>query len=181
MAQPQHASKLSPDQGSRHSRARFCLLKGCERKFTPSRWSTRYCSAACVEAARRWSMRCANRRYRSTAQGKACRREQARQYRERRRSKAQETPQAPGDCRREGYHPPESDESFSARVRAVTKHSRCRCVLPCNVSVACLAVRRYAVSWCVRRGGGAGLRAVSGSGARVISSGGVVRSWVPHL
>lgn len=65
-------------------RARRCLLKGCERWFVPSRPQCRYCSDACVLAARRWRRVKASRRYRASANGRARRRELHRAYRQRR-------------------------------------------------------------------------------------------------
>lgn len=80
-------------------RERRCLLKGCEQSFCPSHPLARYCSAACQEAARRWSRTCANRRYRATERGKQQRREQAQRYRERVRQRREPVPS--GDP--EGY------------------------------------------------------------------------------
>ena len=48
---------------------RLCLLKGCERQFQPRHPLSRYCSAACRAAARRWHHQQANRRYRASEQG----------------------------------------------------------------------------------------------------------------
>ncbi len=66
-----------------HPRRRMCLLKGCERKFHPVHPLSRYCSDSCRQAARRWSRRLANQRYRGSQPGKARRRAQCRRYRER--------------------------------------------------------------------------------------------------
>ena len=66
---------------SRHPRLRICLLKGCERPFHPPHPLSRYCSADCEAAARRWQRRRANRHYRASPHGKERRREQARRYR----------------------------------------------------------------------------------------------------
>jgi len=83
---------------------RICLLKGCEQSFRPSHPLSRYCGSGCREAARRWSRRTANRRYRASEQGKSCRREQSSRYRERarERARAESEPDASG----EGYHHP---------------------------------------------------------------------------
>ena len=40
-----------------HCRARICLLKGCEKWFSPLHPLSRYCSEACGRAARLWSRR----------------------------------------------------------------------------------------------------------------------------
>ena len=66
-----------------HGRCRRCLLKGCERFFRPARPQSRYCSAACCHAARRWRRRQASRRWRTSEPGKARRREQCRRARRR--------------------------------------------------------------------------------------------------
>lgn len=69
-------------------RARRCLLKDCERSFTPARAQSRYCSVGCVAAARRWRQVKASRRYRSSDSGRERRREQNRRYRQRLRERA---------------------------------------------------------------------------------------------
>ena len=74
-------------------RPRICLLKGCERWFSPLRSSARYCSEACSKAARRWTRWQAAQRYRASDKGKERRRQQSCRYRERvrqRRLAAQE-------------------------------------------------------------------------------------------
>ena len=74
-------------QESWRGRRRRCLLKGCERWFTPKRPQSRYCSEECAEAARRWRRVKASRRYRATANGRERRREQQRRYRQGRRAR----------------------------------------------------------------------------------------------
>ena len=64
-------------------RRRRCLLKGCEAWFRSLSPSARYCSDGCRQSARRWSQWRANRRYRQSEQGQACRRQQCRRRRER--------------------------------------------------------------------------------------------------
>jgi hypothetical protein len=64
-------------------RARICLLKGCEKWFSPRHPLSRYCSEACRQAARRWSLWQAARRYRASERGKELRRQQSCRYRER--------------------------------------------------------------------------------------------------
>ena len=67
----------------RPARRRRCLLKGCEREFEPRRVQARYCSEACRSAACRWRRWQAAWRWRKTAQGQACRREQSCRHRKR--------------------------------------------------------------------------------------------------
>jgi len=66
---------------------RRCLLKGCERWFQPTHPQCRYCSAACRAAARRWRRWHAQQKYRSSANGREHRQQQARRYRQRCRSR----------------------------------------------------------------------------------------------
>lgn len=70
-------------------RPRICLLKGCERWFSPLRSSARYCSKACSKAARRWTRWQAAQRYRASEKGQERRRQQACRYRERVRQRRQ--------------------------------------------------------------------------------------------
>jgi len=67
------------------SRSRECLIEDCGREFTPRCARSCYCSEECRQAARRWSLRKAQRRYRCSEKGRAARREQARRRRERQR------------------------------------------------------------------------------------------------
>jgi hypothetical protein len=90
---------------------RCCLLKGCGRLFRPFCARSRYCSAACQAAARRWQLWKAQRRYRSSEKGRAKRREQARRWRARQRDKQQtalnrspEAPNPPPEKACEGHH-----------------------------------------------------------------------------
>ncbi len=78
-----------------HGRARICLLKGCEKRFSPAHPFSRYCSAACVDAARRWSRRQAAQRYRASERGKELRRRQSCRYRERVRQRQEAAPSPP--------------------------------------------------------------------------------------
>jgi hypothetical protein len=66
---------------------RRCLLKGCEQRFHPRQPRQRYCSERCREAARKWSRRKAQERYRETAAGQQKRNGQSRRYRERVKSR----------------------------------------------------------------------------------------------
>jgi len=96
---PERASADSPSgQGAvSRGRPRRCLLKGCEGWFSPTHQFSRYCSEACRQAADRWRRWKAAWAYRSTPEGRAKRREQARRYRERRRAEAERARGAPGD------------------------------------------------------------------------------------
>jgi len=81
---PQYLCSCHDDQGPRRRfPARRCLLKGCEQSFQPRQPQSRYCSAACQQAARRWRRRHASQRYRASKQGKERRRAQSRRYRQR--------------------------------------------------------------------------------------------------
>ena len=86
----------------RTPRCRLCLLKGCERFFRPAHPLGRYCSSSCKAAARRWSWWRAGRRYRRSDQGRQCRREQCRRYRERRKLQSVPFGAEPPAC--EGHH-----------------------------------------------------------------------------
>ena len=89
-------SKRSP----RRPRARLCLLKGCEERFRPRQARQRYCSQSCREAARKWSRRKAQERYRATRAGKQQRNGQSRRYRERVKSREPQEPEAVSEAAR---------------------------------------------------------------------------------
>jgi hypothetical protein len=101
-------------------RTRRCLLKGCERWFLPPRPQSRYCSAACTAAARRWRHVKASRQYRASAGGRTRRRAQHRRYRQRRRERARVPPSADvvtdaaAAC--EGQRPAPGNENSCARL-----------------------------------------------------------------
>ena len=101
-------------------RTRVCLLKGCERSFQPHYPFTRYCGSACFAAAQHWSEQTsatcvgcvrrksqqkANRKYRASENGKACRRQQARRYRQRCRERQSQPVDWPPEWEGEGYIP----------------------------------------------------------------------------
>ena len=65
------------------ARSRRCLLKGCEQPYHPKSLWSRYCSAECREAARRWCVARARKRYLQSAGGRAHRASQSREYRQR--------------------------------------------------------------------------------------------------
>jgi hypothetical protein len=91
-------------------RRRLCLLKGCERPFQPRHPLARYCSAACRQAARRWSQWRANKRYRASDQGQSRRREQSHRWRNRAQERYSPEPAAPPPC--EGYHKAQALDEF---------------------------------------------------------------------
>jgi hypothetical protein len=84
----------------RRPRIRRCLLKGCEKRFHPRQARQRYCSQRCREAAREWSRRKAQERYRETAAGQQKRNGQSRRYRERVKSRKPPEPEAVNDAAR---------------------------------------------------------------------------------
>jgi len=84
----------------RRPRMRCCLLKGCERRFHPRQARQRYCSEGCREAARKWSRRKAQARYRETAAGQQKRSGQSRRYRERVKGRKTPEPEAVDDAAR---------------------------------------------------------------------------------
>jgi hypothetical protein len=85
---------------ARRPRTRHCLLKGCEQRFHPRQARQRYCSQRCREAARKWSRRKAQERYRETATGQQKRNGQSRRYRERVKSRKPPEPEAVEDAAR---------------------------------------------------------------------------------
>ena len=92
---------------------RICLLKDCGQSFRALHPFSRYCGWVCRAAARRWRRRLANRRYRSSEQGRCCRRAQACRYRKRVRQG-----QRAACCSRaevEGYPNSRGEESFPCR------------------------------------------------------------------
>jgi hypothetical protein len=109
----QKASACGQDQVREHSDCdhrhgrRRCLLKGCEGWFEPARPQCRYCGDACRQAARAWSCWRAQGKYRQSEAGRECRREQSRQYRERRPAREAEpgaTTQIASPVACEGHH-----------------------------------------------------------------------------
>lgn len=92
---------------------RLCLLKGCQRCFRPQHPFSRYCSSSCRSAARRWRRRAANRRYRTSEQGKCRRRAQACRYRQRVRER--ESTESCARAGGEGYPHPDEVAPFSCQ------------------------------------------------------------------
>ena len=80
-------------QSERRPRRRFCLLKGCERRFHPRQAGQRYCSEDCRKAARKWSRWKAQQRYRETVAGQAKRNQQSRCYRLRTKTREASDPE----------------------------------------------------------------------------------------
>jgi hypothetical protein len=87
-------------------RRRRCLLKDCQQWFQPTHPQCRYCSAACRAAARRWRRWHAQHKYRSSANGRAHRHQQARRYRQRCRSRRAPTPPASATASSAAAGPP---------------------------------------------------------------------------
>jgi hypothetical protein len=90
MGPDQNPANCSGNQGRRKARrpqrrprARLCLLKGCGRRFRPTRALARYCSADCAAEGRCWSLWKAQQRYRETKHGRRKRQVQSRRYRQR--------------------------------------------------------------------------------------------------
>ena len=133
---------------------RVCLLKGCEQTFRPWHPLGRYCSSNCRAAARRWRQRTANRRYRSSEQGKCRRRAQACRYRERIRQR--QAADSELGQRWRGLSPPEKSlRILVAGDLAVTSRSPRPLARPCRSSVVPVVVRLY-VACCFANDGGNG-------------------------
>ena len=83
----------------RHGRRR-CLLKDCERWFSPARPQSRYCSTDCQKAADQWRRWRAAQRYRASDHGKQRRRDQSQRYRQRQREARAVPPQPESEGQR---------------------------------------------------------------------------------
>ena len=130
----QHACNQPPRQAPCRCRPRICLLKGCERWFSPLRSSARYCGKACADAARAWSRCHAAQRYRQSENGKQHRREQASRYRERVRQRRQAAQEESPSCEGHQQEPisekilcsrPGCYEHFSPQRRSPLKKFCC--------------------------------------------------------
>ena len=114
--------KSKARQEARRPRQRPCLLKGCEKPFSPTHPQARYCSPECRAAARRWRNKRDRQKYRQNPKGRQSRRTQSQRYRcrcaERREAAAAqavtaqeallaaaESHQTPPASAREGQHP----------------------------------------------------------------------------
>jgi len=95
---------------------RKCLLKGCDRCFSPNHPLDRYCGENCRAAARRWRIARANLKYRGSEHGKENRRAQAARYRTRlkeRKAVSRDAPKNQSDDPagpREGYRKEDAHE-----------------------------------------------------------------------
>lgn len=115
MGPPSDYPSSCSGQGSAcECRQRLCLLKGCERPYHPPHPLSRYCSAACREAARHWSQWHANQRYRASDQGKCQRREQSRRWRVRacQHRSVEDGAEPALKAGGEGYHNRAQEEEF---------------------------------------------------------------------
>jgi len=113
----QQFSCLRQEARRRH-RTRRCLLKGCERPFTPSHPQARYCSTACRQAAQRWRRWRASQRYRATTHGQERRRQQQRRYRQccrQRQTAASRSEAADRTTPRVGQRPALTGQIFALR------------------------------------------------------------------
>lgn len=138
MGPPSFHHLSSQRQESPHPRrARRCLLKGCERWFTPPYPQSRYCSGACREAACRWRRAQASRRYRASAAGRERRRVQQQRYRQRRRERATAAASADVLAVREGQRPACPGEDF---IECLCARPGCYATFWVNPARSC---RRY--------------------------------------
>jgi len=113
---PQYPPSSGPIQACCQRRQRRCLLKGCERWYQPLRPQSRYCSAACRQAARQWRRCQASRRWRATPQGQERRREQAQRYRQRQRERKRLAASADEPAVCEGQRPASVDQESCERM-----------------------------------------------------------------
>jgi hypothetical protein len=152
----QHDSDWPRRQAPIHCRSRICLLKGCERRFSPRHPLGRYCSSACREAARRWSLWQAGRRYRASVRGKACRRRQACRYRERVRQRREGESAGP-PVPREGHQDAANSEKIPCSRPGCYELFSPPCRSPLKRFCSCLCrealrrVRRREARWGHRR------------------------------
>lgn len=120
MAQTQNPLPSSRSQGEQPRLSpRKCLVKGCNRSFSPNHYLDRYCGVDCKAAARRWQLARANLRYRDSERGKQARRAQASRHRVRLKERKAAEQQQPDrqnepsealDQPCEGYHKDQSEE-----------------------------------------------------------------------
>ena len=118
LAQLQNPSSAWQSQDdSAPTAPRKCLLKGCDRYFSPNHPLDRYCSGDCKEAARRWRIAKANLNYRASENGKLKRREQTARY----RTKCKERQAQCGIQHRAAPQDPDPDRS-AAPPKGYRKH-----------------------------------------------------------
>ena len=127
-------------------RVRRCLLKDCERWFTPGGPQARYCSEACRTAAARWRRWKAQQRDRQTAGGYACRGAQSRRRRQRL-----------ADQRRRGVRAdqPSRDLAWVIAQQEIFMHLRSAwllCDLRADAPLAAAAILCAALSACAGTG-----------------------------
>ena len=106
---------------------RLCLHERCERNFLPGHPLDRYCCPECLQAARRWQLRYANQRYRSSENGKLRRNEQSQRRRQRSlKRKAEQAEQA-----NQAVSAPVSEQNDSAEgYTKDTAHEKSCCQRP---------------------------------------------------
>ena len=136
-----HSGTAGNRQRVRRPRTRFCLLKGCGRRFRPVHPLTRYCSQRCRKEARRWREWKARHRYHQSEAGKQKRRAQSRRYRMRckRTRAANQGPRKP----REGHR---KRKYFAAAAigLAAMRNSSGADARPCSDLFALLSASRGA-------------------------------------
>lgn len=99
-------------------RSRRCLRAGCGCFFRPSCARKYYCSPACRALVRAWAAQQAQAKYRASEQGRSCRREQSRRYRERCRQRSVEPSVAvrgPPATARVGHQHPQGGPKIRCR------------------------------------------------------------------
>lgn len=165
MAHPQIPSSTRQSQGdSVRTAPRKCLLKGCDRYFSPNHPLDRYCGCECKQAARRWRVAKANLNYRASENGKQKRREQAARYRSRCKERqahcrpqhqaSQQETACQSDAEqpvspREGYHKSQSHENscchrpgcyqrFTPALRSPLQRFCCPC---CHKALRAVLIR----------------------------------------
>jgi hypothetical protein len=122
LAQTQNPLPARRSQGEPPRLApRICLLKGCDRSFSPNHYLDRYCGEDCRDAARRWRIARANLKYRASEHGRKTRQAQAVRNRVRRKERKAAEAQRHADTEqgpsghagqpREGYHKDQSEEN----------------------------------------------------------------------
>lgn len=131
-------------------RPRRCLLKGCQRLYSPEHWRSRYCSEACRQAATRWRRWQACQRYRTSAKGQQRRREQSRRYRQRirQRQAASAEAAAPREGQRifagtENSAEQPCDRPGCYQLFPVAQQHLCKrfCSLACRLALRCVLDR----------------------------------------
>lgn len=144
MAHENNPAKLSKCQ--LEWRERNCLLKGCGRKFLGKSPLSRYCSEKCVQEARDWSEKRARERYCQTENGKAHRRKQSQEYRQRNKQHGCDKCEEKLECEGDHYAAPEGNicgrPGCYNRV-IPTRRSPCKkyCSQGCSLAMRCVLER----------------------------------------